>query len=250
MAAGLLTGSQTVAEKRGKTCLCVPAVSGEKVQHVFSRGEHGRFGVRPGGYVAGLLGLIGLGFSGAAASAQGLDCNAPPPGAPERSENCDLGFVSKENSYAYAVSADGRVVVGLMDTSDGFRAFRWTDAGTDDLGSPFGGTLSFAQGISDDGTVVVGASADSSGNLQAFRWTQAGGMVNLGRLPGGLSSHANDANADGSVVVGRSESGVGTRAFRWTEAGMVDLGALPGGVRSLAFGVNADGSVVVGQSST
>ena len=86
-------------------------------------------------------------------------------------------------------------------------------------------TSSTANGISADGTVVVGYSG-----LQAYSWTETGGMVGLGFLPGQSFSNAIAASGDGSVVVGYSEyfgSSFGRRAFRWTLAGgMVSLGTL------------------------
>jgi probable HAF family extracellular repeat protein len=115
-----------------------------------------------------------------------------------------------------------------------------------------GGESSSADGISADGSVVVGYSDSASGN-QAFRWTNDGGMVGLGDLPGGnFGSGATGVSADGSVVVGSGASVSGTEAFRWTiVGGMVGLGDLPGGYfRSYATGVSADGSVVVGESNS
>jgi probable HAF family extracellular repeat protein len=117
------------------------------------------------------------------------------------------------------------------------------------LGDLAGGIFnSRAQGISADGSVVVGYSNSFFGD-QAFRWTSGGGMVGLGDLAGGIFlSNAFGVSADGSVVVGVSNSASGTEAFRWTSGGgMVGLGDLAGGTfNSRAQGVSADGSVVVG----
>ncbi len=115
-------------------------------------------------------------------------------------------------------------------------------------GGPGGGFASQADGVSADGSVVVGWSSSASGT-EASVWTSDVGMVGLGDLPGGVfHSHASGVSADGSVVVGSSISASGFEAFRWTSAGgMVGLGDLPGGsFASQAFGVSADGSVVVG----
>ncbi|MHB1216442.1 MAG: hypothetical protein ACYCY9_15805 [Thiobacillus sp.] len=112
-----------------------------------------------------------------------------------------------------------------------------------------GGFTSFATGVSDDGTVVVGRSIGASG-YEATRWTQAGGMMGLGDLAGGLfESLANGVSGDGAVVVGRGRNASSQfEAFRWTQAGgIVGLGDLPGGqFESEAFATNGDGSVVVG----
>ncbi len=115
---------------------------------------------------------------------------------------------------------------------------------------------SFANGVSADGSVVVGSTASTRYSTMmtdvAFRWTAETGMVSLGTLNGGPDSFANGVSADGSVVVGESDyaaTGAYSRAFRWTAAtGMVSLGRLNDGNRSSAKGVNADGSVVVGNA--
>lgn len=173
-----------------------------------------------------------------------------------------LGFLpGGSSSYAYAISADGKVVVGASDSSSGHQAFRWTTArGMVGLGKLPGSRASFAYGVSGDGSVVVGWSA-----WQAFRWMEADGMVGLGYLPGGSNSSANAVSSNGKVVVGKCESASDTRAFRWTAAdGMVCLGSLPvserimhiarslGGslpredTNSVASAVSSDGSVIVG----
>ncbi|MNR93267.1 Autotransporter beta-domain protein [compost metagenome] len=164
----------------------------------------------------------------------------------------DLGLFSGGSvSNALGVNAAGDVVVGYGDSSNGNRAFRWTQAGgMVDLGVLAGGTSSTASGVNAAGDVVVGSSYLSNGN-RAFRWTQAGGMVDLGVLAGGTRSVAYGVNGAGDVVVGSSGPSDGNRAFRWTQAGgMVDLGVLAGTVNSYAYGVNAAGDVVVGASSS
>jgi probable HAF family extracellular repeat protein len=121
-------------------------------------------------------------------------------------------------------------------------------AGLGDL--PGGAFLSRANGISFDGSVVVGVSESSLGR-EAFRWSKADGMVGLGDLPEGeFESEASAASADGQVIVGVAKSTHGLEAFRWTSStGMQGLGDLPGGdFRSKATAVSADGAVVVGTS--
>jgi probable HAF family extracellular repeat protein len=118
------------------------------------------------------------------------------------------------------------------------------------LGSLPGDSTSFANGVSADGSVVVGGAVQLQ---QAWRWTVSGGMVGLGFLPGDSISGANGVSGDGSVVVGFSSQtfamGQHAEAFRWTPGGgMVGLGFLPGAAVSGADGVSADGSVVVGAS--
>ncbi|MCP9450143.1 MAG: VPLPA-CTERM sorting domain-containing protein, partial [Nitrospira sp.] len=85
------------------------------------------------------------------------------------------------------------------------------------LGVLPGDSSSWADGVSADGSVVVGVSSFSTG-WQAFRWTQGGGMTGLGVLPGGSESWAFGVSADGSVVVGRSDSNTGDQAFIWDQS--------------------------------
>lgn len=133
--------------------------------------------------------------------------------------------------------------------------------------APGGGFYSQVNGISGDGSTVVGVSG--LGVSDKFVWTQAAGMQALpaalsygfiaaisgdgSTLVGGATGayryrsatgtqllgtigHLDDHNStawavsgDGSVVVGKSISRTGFQAFRWTEAeGMVGIGSLPG----------------------
>ena len=78
------------------------------------------------------------------------------------------------------------------------------------LGDLAGGSFSSAaNGVSSDGSVVVGRGESASG--EAFRWTQAGGMVNLkdflitngvSGLTGWRLNQATAISADGMTIVG------------------------------------------------
>ena len=85
-----------------------------------------------------------------------------------------------------------------------------------------GGTYSYAQAVSADGSVVVGYSQNASSQNNAFRWS-AGVMTNLGTL-GGTYSLAQAVSADGSVVVGYSENASNeSRAFLYRNSVMLDV---------------------------
>jgi probable HAF family extracellular repeat protein len=126
-----------------------------------------------------------------------------------------------------------------------------------DIGDlPGGGILGYANGVSGDGSVVVGESWSGSGGTEAFYWTENDGMVGLGNLSGrsfgGFFSSAFGISADGLTIVGDSQSPDGNDhvAFRWTKSdGMISLGYLPGGSASYARAISANGSVIVGFGS-
>jgi probable HAF family extracellular repeat protein len=144
-----------------------------------------------------------------------------------------------------------------------------THWGIQNLGGLPGVQTSYAEGCSNDGSVVVGSSTDDKGNLLATRW-DATGISSLGAL-GGSSSEAHAVSADGSVVVGGAGlpfiNGVSEfTAFRWTAATgkmeqlssvLQNLGVTtpfcsavpcPPGTwfLQLALGISSDGSVIVG----
>src|SRR5262249_20178086 len=97
--------------------------------------------------------------------------------APARADFVPLGFLpGGSTSLAFAVSADGTVVVGQAISAMGPEAFRWTaTSGIEGIGDLPGGEFSsIAFGASGDGTVIVGQGR-SGPALEAFRWTQANG---------------------------------------------------------------------------
>jgi len=116
--------------------------------------------------------------------------------------------------------------------------------------------FSTANGISADGTVIVGSSINNDNNIEAFMWTVTDGMQGLDFLdPNNQfpSSEALGISADGSVIVGGSTNSDGnTEAFMWTVTdGIQSIGVLDPNNQfptSNALGILADGSVIVGGS--
>jgi probable HAF family extracellular repeat protein len=112
-------------------------------------------------------------------------------------------------SYAYAVSADGSVVVGGAYNAAGqYRAFRWTvDGGMQDLGT-LGGRESEASGVSADGSVVVGSARNAAGQWRAVRWTALGGVEDLNTTYASLLTNGSllrlttAISPDGRYIVG------------------------------------------------
>ena len=110
-----------------------------------------------------------------------------------------------------------------------------------------------ANGISSDGTVIVG-----SGGAEAFRWTQDEGMVGLGDLPGGnFYSTAEDVSTGGKIIVGIGKTDDGDTAFIWDPVfGIRNIKEilensygldLTGWTLQEAVGVSDDGRVLVGE---
>jgi probable HAF family extracellular repeat protein len=110
----------------------------------------------------------------------------------------DLGTLGGDWSYAYGVSADGAVVVGMATNAAGdWRAFRWTaSGGMEDLTMTYanlladGSKLQAATAISPDGRYIVGwgyhAIPGQIGRIEAF-------LLDTGLPPRG------DANRNGCV---------------------------------------------------
>jgi probable HAF family extracellular repeat protein len=153
-------------------------------------------------------------------------------------------------SAGLAISADGARVAGSRELS-GFviEACYWDGTTVQSIGNlssfPF---LALAQGISADGSVIVGQS-DTDDGYEGFRWTSGGGMVALGVLPGAstANSNANAISRDGAVIVGSSSNSTGgTRAVKWVGGSISELPGQTGFGDALA--TNLDGSVVAGRA--
>ncbi|GAB4311731.1 MAG: hypothetical protein Kow00127_01850 [Bacteroidales bacterium] len=113
-----------------------------------------------------------------------------------------------------------------------------------------GGYESRANGVSDDGSMVVGYAYNETGwQKRAFLWTAETGMMDLGTL-GDSNSGARDISSDGSVIAGWSIDDTSfVKAVTWSAGGgIMNLGTLPGGHESEAYAISGNGSVVVGES--
>ncbi len=141
-----------------------------------------------------------------------------------------------------AISGDGRTVVGLADSPDGYRAAKWQD-GVGPTHLPGASFQSTTWSVSHDGSVIAGR----QGSSIAAIWT-AEGMTELGTLPGIASSFARAVSADGQVVVGESIGGPGGGAFRWTKAEGLKkiISATNENRMSYALCASPDGSIIGG----
>lgn len=146
---------------------------------------------------------------------------------------------------ASGLSSDGTTVIGGDGTS-GIGVFRWTrETGNQSLGTPPVSARGYAQGVSGDGSAVVGYGAVAT---RGFLWTVDGGWHELAPLPGESKSNVYCVSDNGQVAAGSSAPpGINRRAVKWQADGiMTDLGGNT--QNSVSYGVNKDGSVIVGFS--
>jgi uncharacterized membrane protein len=155
------------------------------------------------------------------------------------------------STWASAISGDGSTVIGWM--GDSVVAFRWTSAGGTQILAG-GAQYTYANGVSDDGSVIVGEYLNPSNT--AFRWTQAGGIQPINPIPGYENTSAKCVSGDGRVV------GVNLGSFLsndtagiWTaETGLVELGGfltskgvdVSGWTFQQVSGISYDGQVITG----
>jgi len=144
----------------------------------------------------------------------------------------------------YSMNDDASAVVGLGWITAGLaHGFKWTPGGgMQDLGSFNANRSSRANGVSQDGNVVVGWDEHSTGFRRPAYWV-GGTEFLIADAPG----EAWGTNADGSVIVGTLEGDL----FRWDSVnGAVKLGKLPNSDPDFddAFGmsVSDDGDTIVG----
>ncbi|MGB1129751.1 MAG: hypothetical protein ACPG4K_06860 [Haloferula sp.] len=177
----------------------------------------------------------------------------------------DLSSSGINFSFAVDSSSNGQMIIGRSLTTNGFRAFLWTETGapngtTSDLGfllpTPIltgdeVGVTSSASAITPSGSHVVGKSGYSVVTVETVQ-------------PPPIITYEYIDNGDGTYTLVPKLTPVdpydvrtvieqGNEAFIWTSGGgMVGLGDLPGGgaKSSDALAVSSDGSVVVGSGNS
>lgn len=167
----------------------------------------------------------------------------------------DIRTGEAKSSRADSISVDGSAISGSVDGADGkTQGFRWTAArGLE----KFGRNWSYVQtsGISDDGTILVGAFWYQDYDPHAFYWTERDGVQSIADDKFFQMSQLTDSGAlgisgDGSTIVGWAADDQRQQAiaFRWTRAnGAQYIGNVGGGDNIPHWmGVSKDGSVVVG----
>ena len=123
-------------------------------------------------------------------------------------------------------------------------AFRWTLSAGMQRLPSYGDALGY--GVSADGTTAVGYGEAPNYTWNGYRWSTSSGLATFGNV--GRTTVATATSSDGGVTVGQYNAGGGAwRGFRFTSSGgFQDLGYSPSYYYSAAFGVSGDGSVIVG----
>jgi uncharacterized membrane protein len=156
--------------------------------------------------------------------------------------------------YAFDISADGNVIVGMGNPSSGEEAFRWSaETGTVGFGYLPGGLTqdTIAIAASADGSVVAGY-GDGVQLGEAFRWTSAGcaGLGAPAMMPG-------DMSGDGKIIVGEI-MWTSTAAIWDAQRGIRPLQddleqrfglALPGWSLLMATAISNDGTRIAGYAT-
>lgn len=190
------------------------------------------------------------------------------PAAAAPNNITDLGSLRSDNSggsVAFAISADGSVIVGYSIADNGdFQTTVWSGnnwATKTNLGSlkADNSGLSLARGVSGDGSVVVGYSSHDMGVNQrhAVVWFGEGrsSKIDLStRIPDAIGdSEAIAVSRDGSKIAGYvRRPGQDSHATIWSGKDWTtvnDLGTLAtdNSKSSYSRGISSDGSVVVGE---
>lgn len=164
------------------------------------------------------------------------------------------------SSFAYAVSADGQVVVGHSTGPTSGGTFRWTEAdGMQRIGSPSDEyRMGSALAVSADGSIVGGSGFGPGASGPAI-WSESDGVTFLGPRPTGTYGGAvYEMSADAGVLgINAFQSGTGQWiAVLWTpERGqelLIDVLTqrcgldLTGWHLSEIGGISADGKTIVG----
>ena len=153
--------------------------------------------------------------------------------------------------WASAVSADGRTILGSVESEFGEVAVvLWqADGSIERLDLPTSFVRISGIGLSEDGTVAAGFGVDADDSVRAWRWTRQDGVRVL-PLPAGTSVVIPLAlSGDGSSITGfvRTATSALGAPFRWTEQSGFEFLPMPPGSegvqpRAASFG----GNLIVG----
>ncbi|MGK4595147.1 HAF repeat-containing protein [Amycolatopsis sp. w19] len=147
------------------------------------------------------------------------------------------------NATAWAISDTDVVVGAWLTPAEQYHGFRWDPDGTaTDLGTLPGETWSMADGISGDGTIVIGSAVRSAAN-QAARWVNGGPITEL--APQGVSSGASRINKGGVAAGALRETSSGPPIpAKWDRDGVIHPLDWPSPYSVWIYGIGPTGYVV------
>jgi hypothetical protein len=155
------------------------------------------------------------------------------------------------------MNADGNTIVGYATGSQsGLRIpYRWrSGVGVAELPDINGGNsgFSFANGVSDDGDIVVGSSTSAFGIIdnRPLYWDTGGAPHRLfppAGAPTALSGSALAISGNSRVIAGGFDGNVG--AVVWVDGVATRLVSTSSRLAAGATGVSYDGSVIIGEYS-
>ncbi len=153
------------------------------------------------------------------------------------------------------ISDDGSRVTATTTVGGISRAAYWSGGTTwtqiPGLASISGSMETSANGLSGDGSTIVGLGWATPGAGHCFSWTSAGGTIDRGGQFSDPSSNGYSTNGNGSVIVGWKNSLANQRtAARWVNGTLSFLSYVAPNMTtyslSEAQNTNASGSIVVG----
>ena len=134
-----------------------------------------------------------------------------------------FGSGSNAASNGTAISADGKVIGGAGHPVL-VGAIVWdADNRATVIGNVHGDTGSVVSGLSADGRVAVGTSADETGRMRAFRWDSRTGALPLARTDLFYATFAAGVSADGRRIVGWATTAGGEVAIVWKDGNLLVL---------------------------
>lgn len=151
------------------------------------------------------------------------------------------------------VSANGGAVSGSRQQGADLPAFRWTQAaGSTAMTNPAGWSSVRSQGLSPDGSTVVGWATVQGVGGRAVQWINGAQGTLLAHPPALISSAATVFDANSRAYGSGLDASGATHLLRWTGGVASSLATLPGdqiNVVSTPFHASADGGVIGGVTS-
>ncbi|ACZ32685.1 HAF repeat/autotransporter domain protein [Chlamydia pneumoniae LPCoLN] len=161
----------------------------------------------------------------------------------------DIAGEPRHAAQATGVSGDGKIVIGMKVPDDPFAitvGFQYIDGHLQPLETVRPQCSVYPNGITPDGTVIVGTNYSPMMGSVAVKWVN-GKVFELPILPDTLDSVASAVSADGRVIGGNRNINLGASvAVKWEDDVITQLPSLPDAMNAYVNGISSDGSIIVG----